>query len=112
MIEVIPYVNGQPDCASKYPVHMVEDPLNHPAIKSLNNGTFWHEDRQRYEFTGFLPEATDVQFFLPPKTNSPIDYFGHFDNRFRAGVLFGGVIYENGQVDVTLLRAEALAAGI
>ncbi|MCO6452234.1 MAG: VCBS repeat-containing protein [Caldilineales bacterium] len=106
-IAVTPYVNGQPDCTSKYPVHLVRDPLSYSAIKPLNGGTFWQPLRQRYEFTGFIPKTTDVQFYLPPQTNTPLDYFGHFDNRLRAGVLFAGAVYESGAVDITLLRAEA-----
>ena len=106
-IQVIPYVNGQPDCATSYPVHVMADPLAFPAVKPLNGGTLWNG--RRYEFTGFIPKATDVQFFLPPEA---LDYFGQFDNRFRAGVLFGGVIYETGQVDITLLRAEVLARAL
>ena len=108
-IEVIPVVNGQEECPSRYPVHMMQNPLDFPAVKAYNGGTIWQESRQRYEFTGFIPEATDVHFSIPEK---PLPFFGAFDNRFRAGVIFGGAIYEDGTVELTLLQAEALVRAL
>ncbi len=108
-IQVIPVVKGVEGCPSRYPVHMIRNPLAHPAVKPLNGGTIWQESRQRYEFTGIFPSVTDVQFFLPPQ---PLPHFGAFDNRFRAGVVVGGVIYESGKIDLTLVRAEVLAKAL
>ncbi|MGB5050545.1 MAG: choice-of-anchor Q domain-containing protein [Caldilineaceae bacterium] len=108
-IQVVPVVDGVEYCPSNYPVYVLADPVDSPAVKPFDGPTFWNEIRQRYEFNGFVPKATDVQFSLPPK---PLPFFESFNNHFRAGVIFKGVVYENGEVEITQVLADAYAVAL
>jgi predicted outer membrane repeat protein len=109
-IEVVPVFGGREGCPSSYPVHVMADPATLRGVKPFDNRrTFWDAGRGHYEFYGFIPNAADVSFSIPP---DPLPFFGAFQNNLRAGVIVAGWVYEDGRVEVRAVYADALVRAL